>query len=70
MSGAKDTFVAVYVELCEGSIQCNVNFSRVAHDWEVNIFASFFKVLYLVRVIQEGEDKLHWVPSKRGFVWC
>jgi hypothetical protein len=29
---AKDAFVAVHVELCEGSIQCNVSFSRVAHD--------------------------------------
>jgi hypothetical protein len=38
----------------------------VAHDWEVDVFASFFKVLYSVRVRQEGKDKLWWVPSKRG----
>jgi hypothetical protein len=30
-------------------------------------FSLFFKVLYLVRVRQEGKDKLWWVPSKRGF---
>jgi hypothetical protein len=32
----------------------------------VDVFAYFFRVLYLVRVRQEGEDKLCWVSSKRG----
>jgi hypothetical protein len=27
-----------------------VSFVRVAHDWEVDVFASFFMALYLVRV--------------------
>jgi hypothetical protein len=27
---------------------------------------SFFKMLYLVRMRREGEDKLWWVPFKRG----
>jgi hypothetical protein len=29
-------------------------------------FASFFRVLNLVRVRWEGEDKLWWGPSKKG----
>lgn len=40
--------------------------ARAAHDLEVDVFASFFRVLYLVRVRREGEDKLWCVPSKRG----
>jgi hypothetical protein len=43
-----------------------VSFARAAQDWEVDAFVLFFRMLYLVRVRQEGEDKLWWVPSKRG----
>jgi hypothetical protein len=43
-----------------------MSFAIEAHDWEVDVFASFFRVLYLVRVRREGEDKLWWVASKRG----
>jgi hypothetical protein len=43
-----------------------VSFARTAHDWEVDAFALFFRVLYLARMRWEGEDKLWWVPSKRG----
>jgi len=42
-----------------------VNFARVAHDWEVDVFASFFRVLYSARMRQVGEDKLWKVPSNR-----
>jgi hypothetical protein len=30
----------------------------------VDAFTLFFKVLYLVRMRREGEDKLWWVPLK------
>jgi hypothetical protein len=55
---AKDAFVAAH--------QWNVSFPRVAHDWDIDIFASFLRVLYSVEVRQVGVDKLWWVPSKRG----
>jgi hypothetical protein len=32
----------------------------------VDAFTLFLRVLYLVRMRQEWEDKLWWVPSKRG----
>lgn len=32
--------------------------AKAAHKWEVDVFTSFFKVLYLARVRQEGKDKL------------
>ena len=41
----------------------------MAHDWEVNVFTSFFNLLYSYRVRREGEDKLWWVPSKNGCSW-
>jgi hypothetical protein len=54
---AKDASVATLLEHSSGSIQWNVSFARTAHDWDVGVFVSFFKVLYLVKVRQEGEDK-------------
>jgi len=36
----------------------NVNFATAAHDWEVYVFVSFFRVLYLDRVKRGSEDKL------------
>jgi hypothetical protein len=46
----KDASVATLLKLSSGSIQWNVSFTRTVHDWEVDDFASFFRVLYLVRV--------------------
>ena len=54
------------LELSGGSIQWNMSFARLAHDLEVDVFASLFKVLYLVRVRQKNEDKLWWVPPKEA----
>jgi hypothetical protein len=55
---AKDAFVTSHLELSGGSTQWNANFARVAHDWEVDAFASFYRVLYLARVRRECENKL------------
>ena len=55
---AKDAFVTSHLELSGGSTQWNASFVRAAHDWEVDAFASFFKVLYLARVRRECENKL------------
>jgi hypothetical protein len=61
-----DASVAALVELFGGVTQWNVIFASAAHDWEVEAFALFFRVLNLARIRREGEDKLWWVPSKRG----
>jgi hypothetical protein len=42
-----------------------VIFIKATQNWEVDTFASFFMMLYLGTMRQEGEDKLQWVPSKR-----
>jgi len=52
----------VHLELSSGSPQWNVSFIGTAHDWEVNVFASFFNLLYSYGVRQEGKEKLLWVP--------
>ena len=41
-----------------GSNQWNVSFSIEAHDWEVDVFASFFQVLHAAQVRQGGVDRL------------
>jgi hypothetical protein len=63
----KDAFVATHLELTGRSNQWNRSFVRAAHDWKVDVFASFFKVLYSVKVRRvDVVDKLWWVPSKSG----
>jgi hypothetical protein len=52
----KYAFFADHMEIPCGSIKWNVSFVGAAHDWEVNIFASFFRVLYLGKVRLESED--------------
>jgi hypothetical protein len=55
-----------YLELSSSSHLWNVIFIRAAHDWEVEVFTSFFDLLYCYRLRQGGEDELRWVPSMRG----
>jgi hypothetical protein len=47
---AKDAYVANNLEFFGGSNQWNMSFAREAHDWEVNVFASFFQVLHSVKI--------------------
>jgi hypothetical protein len=48
-----------------------MNFVRAAHDWELGAFASFFKMLYLVRMRREGEGRQDVVgPFQKRVVWC
>jgi hypothetical protein len=52
------------VEYSGNSFQCNISFPRAAHDWKVDLFTSFFNVLYSVKVRLDGIDKLWWSPAK------
>jgi hypothetical protein len=45
----KDAFVADNREVLGGSIKWNVSFTSEAHDWELDLFVSFFQVLHSVR---------------------
>jgi hypothetical protein len=53
------------MEVLGGSIQWNVCFVKEAHDWEVDVFASF-QVLHSAMVSRDRADRLWWVPSKKG----
>jgi hypothetical protein len=55
---AKDASVAAHLKFSGDFNQWKVSFVRAAHDWEVDVFASFFNLLYLVNVRRDGEDNL------------
>jgi hypothetical protein len=61
---AKDASIAANLEFLGGSNQWNVSFARAAHDWEVDVFASFFQVLHSVTVRRGCVDQLWWAPPK------
>jgi hypothetical protein len=62
----KDASVAVYLDLSTGSLQWNVSLIRAAHDWEVDVLASFFTLLYSYKARREREDKFWWALSHKG----
>jgi len=59
----KDAVVADNLELLGESFQWNVSFNMEAHDWEVDVFVSFFQLFHSVKVNRDNEDSLWWVPS-------
>jgi hypothetical protein len=46
----KDASIAAHFELFGGSNQWKVSFVKAAHDWEMDVFASFFRFLYSIDV--------------------
>jgi hypothetical protein len=52
----KDALIAAHLISESGSFKWDVSFIRAAHDWEVDVLASFFTLLYSFRVGSEGED--------------
>jgi hypothetical protein len=61
----KDSSIEHNLEFLGSSNQWNMSFTREAHDWEVDVFASFLQALHSVKVRRGSEDKLWWVPSKK-----
>jgi hypothetical protein len=62
----KDTPIAENVERSNGTIQWNIQFTRLIYDWEVKVLASFYRCLYSCKLRDDGKDKLWWVPSRKG----
>ena len=47
---ANDASIATHLEILGGSNQRNISLVRAAHDWKVDVFASFFRMLYSARL--------------------
>jgi hypothetical protein len=62
----KNSLVAAHLIMENGSFQWDVRFIQAAHGWEVDVLASFFTLLYSIRLDSDGEDKLWWSPSRKG----
>lgn len=54
----KDASVADHLELSNDSYRWNVRLIRTSYNWDVDVFASFFYLLYSLRLRYGGEDKL------------
>jgi hypothetical protein len=54
----KDALVADHLELSNDSYRWNVRLIRTSHNWDVDVFASFFYLLYSLRLRCGVEDKL------------
>jgi hypothetical protein len=62
----KNASVADNMEILGCSSQWNVSFVRKTHDWEVDVFASFFQMLHSAMVSRDRADRLWWACSKKG----
>jgi hypothetical protein len=62
----KEASIAENVERSNGVIQWNIQFTRLIHDWEVEVLASFYWCLYSCKLREDGRDKLWWTPSRKG----
>jgi hypothetical protein len=62
----KEASIADNVERSNGVIQWNIQFTRLIHDWEVEVLASFYHCLYSCKLREDGGDKLWWAPSRKG----
>jgi hypothetical protein len=51
--------VTYHLEISSGSHKLNVSFTKVAYDWELDVFASFFNLLYSLNRV--GEMKTSFV---------
>jgi hypothetical protein len=62
----KEASIADNVERSNGIIHWNVQFTRLIHDWEVEVLASFYRCLYSCKLREDGGDKMWWVHSRKG----
>jgi hypothetical protein len=61
----KEASIVDNVERSNGATQWNIQFTRLIHDWEVEVLASFYQCLYSCKLREDGDNKL-WVPSRKG----
>jgi hypothetical protein len=54
---SKDEWVEENMQIQNGNILWNILFTRLVHDWEVEVVSRFFELLYSLKVRYEGEVK-------------
>lgn len=54
----KEALVADHVQFSNGNLQWNISFTRLMHDWEVDLVTLFFDILYSLMLRQGGLDKI------------
>lgn len=57
--------MADHVQFSNDTIHLNIAIYRSVHDCEVEWATSFLNLFYTIRLIQGGEDKICWIPSRR-----
>jgi hypothetical protein len=62
---AKEAWVEENMDIVNGAIHWNAMFVRPVHDWELEEFLRFFKLLYSLQIRYGGVDRICWIPSKR-----
>ncbi len=63
----KDAYVADHIHIRDESVHWEVNFTRLAHDWELESISTFWESIYSAFVKGFGEDKICWKPAQKGF---
>ena len=66
IASMKDAPMATNMDYSSGTLQWNINFVCLVHDWEVDILASFYSLLYSFRERTGEEDKLWWSRLTKG----
>lgn len=61
LSREKEASVAASLATIRKQNSWNINFIRVAHDWEIGTLMNSF-TLYSLQVWNRGSDSLWWVP--------
>jgi hypothetical protein len=66
IASLKEASIADNVERSNDVVQWNIVFTRLIHDWEVEVLASFYSRLYSFKFRGHLEDKLWWIPFSKG----
>jgi hypothetical protein len=62
----KEASIANNVEHSNGATQWNIQFTRLIHDRKVEVLALFYRCLYACKMRGVGDDKLWWLPLRKG----
>jgi hypothetical protein len=65
IASVKEASITENVERYNGVVQWNIVFTRLIHDWKVEILGSFYRCLYSFKFRGHLEDKLWWIPSSK-----